>query len=658
MPDDFVIKEEYGKALKQYEDQALQQATSQIAKTTENNETLFITFLNTLRDSAYKEYITIKNDESSDSESLLLESQLWSLLRHLVESEQEDFTISENSELNRVIYLKKWLESIHSAPLRPLNLKKFETNNGAHEKPDFEEANENSFFQYCFEILLTGDFEKAVKECVSVNNFPLAMIISGYKTVEIQQTQKLENILWRKTVSKLSDNTSLNKYERIIYKYLSGSVIFENEDELGELMSNSYSWECHLLFFLKALLDSFLEASSNNFSSVNITTELRSGLDLVFGTTSKHNNIQDIIAALILKTENEFFASAKDNLIKTFETEEITQFKTENYLLRVLTHVIIILDIFKSGIKDSEIKNLFLSTYISCLRLNKLHSFIPSYVLFLNGPQRLVTYANVLNDVTSVEDKEEQKILSLQLGLPYKDSLRKMAEDLFQNLTEDAIEEDVFLNNIITTNHKEIINCIDWLMVASLNNEAINLLIASIKFFLLNGSVGTFRLVVEKINFSQLIAICELDNKPFESSILNQLLELNNCFSILDEWHNMATNIKEVKNLSTFAGKQRNLAEKILHCILHFFKDVDVTEHVHFYKIKVLYVPYLVIQLHQALDFASDILCQKSLAEDALDLAAMVAHDEGETYKLFQLSNKVEEYIQIATKTYVKVYDK
>lgn len=658
MSHDFDIKQEYGTALKTYEDRALQQSSSPLTETTKNNKALFIAFLNTLRDSAYKQYINIKNNKLYDSESILLESQLWSLLRYLFESEQEDFAISENSELNRVIYLKKWLESINSAPLRPLNLKKFQTNKAADEKSEFEEANESSFFQYCFEILLTGDFEKAVKECVSVNNFSLAMIISGYKTVEIQQFQKLDNTLWRKTVSKLSDDTNLNKYERIIYKYLSGSVLYGNDDAMGELMANSYTWECHLLFFLKALIDDSLEATSNNFSPVNITTELRRGLDLVFETTGKHNNIQDMIAALILQAENEFFASAKNNLIKTFETEEITQFKTENYLLRVLTHAIIILDIFNSGFKDLDIKNLFVSTYVSCLRLNKLHNLIPSYVLFLNGPQRLVTYANVLNDVTSVEDKEEQKILSLQLGLPYKDSLRKMAEDLFQNLTDDAIDEDVSLNNITTTNHKEIINCIDWLMVAGLNNEAVNLLIASIKFFLLNGSVGTFKLVVEKINFSQLIAICELDDKPFESSILNQLLELNNCFSILDEWQTTIANIEKVKNLSTFAEKQKNLVEKILHCILNFFKDADATEHVHLYKIKVLYVPYLVIQLHQALDFASDILCQKSLAEDALDLAAMVAHDEGETYKLFQLSNKVEEYIQLATKTYIKVYDK
>ncbi|KAL6929931.1 hypothetical protein ACO0SA_001337 [Hanseniaspora valbyensis] len=652
----FII-EEYGKALKKYEDKALQQSNSSLSEVKGNNEEFFSEFLIALRDIAYKYFLTVKDTNSYESESALLESQLWSLLAYLIESEQSDAKIEKNDKLNRLQYLKKWLESIISKPLRPLNLSKFSTNKTAFDKSVLEKSNESLFFQYCFELLLTGDFGNAIKECVSVNNFSLAMIISGYK---VDETSNADNTLWRKTVKQLGDNTTLDTYERIIYKYLSGTVFDENDGDLVELIKKHYGWECHLLFYIKSIIDNEFESISSKFPQINIDLELTKALNLVFGQENTHHNIKDIMASLILDTENELFVSAKENLIKTFESDDITQFKTEKYLLRLLAHISIIIEIAKPGFIDQQSKNLFLSTYISSLRLSKLHSLIPSYIIFLNGAQRLVTYSNVLNDIVSVEDKEEQKLAALRLGLPYKDSLRRMAEDLFDQLNNDEInnQEIVSMNNTVTPTQKEMINCIDWLTIASLNNEAIDLLLAFFKNVLINGSIGAFRLIIEKVNISKLIAICQLDNRESDSIIINELLELNDCFKLLEEWHTMAKNINEVKNISIFAEKQKKLTEKLMHCVLNFFKDVTEDQNIHLYQIKVLYVPFFIIQLHKALDFASDVLGQKSLAEDALDLATIVAHEEKETYKLFQLSNKLEEYVRLATKTYIKLQDK
>ncbi|XBW35124.1 hypothetical protein QEN19_000687 [Hanseniaspora menglaensis] len=652
------INEEFGKALNIYETKALQQSETEISN--KSNEYFFKEFLSSLRDVSLEISNSLRHTDSELSKSAFLESSLWELIIHLTEFNQSIFNINENKDLKLVFHLKNWLENIIPQPVRPLNISKFATNNSTFGKTEEEKINETTFYQFCFELLMTGEFGKAIEECVSANNLQLAMIISGYKIDFNDQTGQNENISWRKALKKLSHDKELCNYEKLIYKYLSGSSLTEPDDTLEIFFKNNYSWEYQLLFSSKVIIDNEFETVSNKFSPIDIKFELKKALDLVFGQEIEMQNIKDIMASLILNTENELLSSAKEALIKTFETDANTQFKSEKYLLRVIAHVCIAIDISKPKTVDLEIKNLFLSTYVSSLRLNKLYSIIPSYVMFLNGTQRLITYSNVLNDVLTPQDKEEQKLLAVKLGLPYKDALRKMADDLFKKLSKDDSEKQgvTFMNNAITFIQKEIINGIDWLMIAGLNNEAIGLLLASIKNFLINGSVGAFRLLIEKTNISQIIAICQLDDKEFESSVLYELLKLDDCFSALEKWHAIVKNTNGNLNIAVFADTHRALAEKLMYCVLNFFKDIDESKDIHFYQVKVLYVPYFVIQLHKALDFAADVLGKKSLAEDALDLVAIVAHDEQETYKLLQLSNRLEEYVCLVTKTYIKVQGK
>ena len=231
-----------------------------------NNEDYYLFFVDFLKNlyetslNELKESNSI-NDRSSD---LFLETQLWSLFYHLINIEE-----SLVPELDRLLNIRTWLESMMEKPQRPA-------------QSSFE--SKDMFFKYLFDLVLSGQHDLAIKEALSAKNFNLAMILNGFKTIETSRDQVADG-LWKNSIKVMSENDSLCPYERILYIYISSSSLTLLDDSLKNIV-DSFDWSTKLLFHVKAIIDEYVEFKSKDFDFFDIRGKFDNALNDVFTPTA------------------------------------------------------------------------------------------------------------------------------------------------------------------------------------------------------------------------------------------------------------------------------------------------------------------------------------------------------------------------------------
>lgn len=265
--------------------------------------------------------------------------------------------------------------------------------------------------------------------------------------------------------------------------------------------------------------------------------------------------------------------------------------------------------------------------------------------------------------IDSTDDKKKQKIAAEALGLPFKSFLMKMSTDLFadmkaKDLEKSEIVKSQSMNDDITDEQNEIINCIDYLIVADYYERAIDLLLSSIKLFLIKKSVGAFVVLMDKIDLDKIITVCELNDKTEESQVLQDFAKLKICLVLLKEWNVYVKDLEQSNDIVEFTNKEQLLTVKLTQCAMESFDFVNSEDDSKaLFLVKCIYVPYLFIQIHKILEFSSELLGQPSLAQDALDLAKIVTDKTKQYHYLFNSSHTLELYVEMVTKTYIKVLD-
>jgi nuclear pore complex protein Nup107 len=607
----------------------------------------FVDFLKNLIESSQQE---LKNSISSADKNsdLFLETQLWNLFYHLINT---DTTLV--SELDRILNIRTWLESMMEKPKRPA-------------QSIFE--SKNMFFKYLFELVISGQYDLAIKEALSAKNYNLAMILNGFKAIEISEDSVADG-LWKNSVKVMGDDTKLSAYERVLYKYISGSSLTLLDEPLQEIV-NSFDWSIKLLFHVKSIIDDYVEAKTKNFASFGVKEKLENSLYDVFSSEEIKNPIKDIIYSLISNKLDILLVSFEEELQDSLNDKKTSFFYGNEYLLRIMAQLCIISSTIDRDVINKDIKDTFISVYIKSLIVDAKETSQPeilnsiyAYIYYLEPDNQLEIYSEFLKYIDSTADKKKQKIAAEALGLPFKSFLMKMSTDLFadmkaKDLEKSEIVKSQSMNDDITDEQNEIINCIDYLIVADYYERAIDLLLSSIKLFLIKKSVGAFVVLMDKIDLDKIITVCELNDKTEESQVLQDFAKLKICLVLLKEWNVYVKDLEQSNDIVEFTNKEQLLTVKLTQCAMESFDFVNSEDdNKALFLVKCIYVPYLFIQIHKILEFSSELLGQPSLAQDALDLAKIVTDKTKQYHYLFNSSHTLELYVEMVTKTYIKVLD-
>nr|4XMM_F Chain F, Nucleoporin NUP84 [Saccharomyces cerevisiae S288C] len=308
----------------------------------------------------------------------------------------------------------KWLNSITSGGLKSCDLDfPLRENTNVLDVKDKEE--DHIFFKYIYELILAGAIDEALEEAKLSDNISICMILCGIQeylnpVIDTQIANEFntqqgikKHSLWRRTVYSLSQQAGLDPYERAIYSYLSGAI--PNQEVL------QYSdWESDLHIHLNQILQTEIEnylLENNQVGTDELILPLPSHAltvqEVLNRVASRHPSesehpIRVLMASVILDSLPSVIHSSVEMLLDVVKgTEASNDIIDKPYLLRIVTHLAICLDIINPGSVEEVDKSKLITTYISLLKLQGLYENIPIYATFLNESDCLEACSFILS---------------------------------------------------------------------------------------------------------------------------------------------------------------------------------------------------------------------------------------------------------------------
>ena len=576
----------------------------------------------------------------------------------------------------------KWTNTLISGGLKSCDLD-YPLRDIAAEIDPTDKTEDHIFYKYIFELLLAGNYEQIFEECKLSDNITLNMIICGIQEYvdpnvdrqvrnefNIQQGIK-KHSLWRRAVYSLSKNDSLDIYERAIYSYLAGDI--PNMQVLETL-----TWDTEILLHLNQILN--IEIENYLLEKGKVTKEelilalpsdtmsLQSILNLL---STKHvseseHPIRVLMGAVILNTLSSVLHSSVSMLMDIVSgNENDNDLFNEPYLLRIVTHISIFLDIISPGsISESDKMNL-ITAYISILRFHGLYDLIPIYVSFLESENILDSYSFILSTLEGKVVRDKQIQLCNFLKLPIANVLKRTTQRVFfETENEYSPIGDITVTYEITDVDRHLIHAVEWLLEGRLHEDAVDSAIALARRFLINGKVKSLELFIDRNSIDDLLKNFQLENltnSTFDSTQnvsikeLQQYQYLIDIFKQYSEWEKTVRLLNSESNIPSLIEKFQVYSESTYNLIKTFL--VELTEdgkhqdHDVLYEIRALYTPYLIIELHKGLVEASTLLKIPKFIKQALGFTNLVADENDKIYLLFQSGGKLKEYLQLVAHT-------
>lgn len=591
---------------------------------------------------------------------------------------QENIKIQDKPEK---VPVHKWSHTFINGDLNSADLDYPLRDNNVtiHEEDKFTD---HIFFKYIYELLLSGNFEKVYEECKLSDNITLAMVISGMQEylnpkIDTQFSNEFtsqqgikKHALWRRTVHELAKTTELDPYERAIYYYISGTLPDEG------LVEGS-TWESDLLLNLNQILQINVEnyllqkgkidkaelistLSSTSPSLVSILNDASTR----YPRESSHP-IRILIGSIILNTIDTLVHSSVKMLLDIMKGNETSnEILDEPYLLRIVTHLTIILDIIIPGKVDNSDKVKLITAYISILKLNKLYGCIPIYIKFLNDNDALETYSFILSTISESTDRKEQLELMDYLRLPTANILRRTTQRVFVESESMYIPKgNIVVSSKISGIDKYTIHAVEWLINGKLSNDAVKSIIVMGRRFLLNGRIKSLQYFFDNNNIDVVMNSYKLENLANDDIIaddiqIKEILEyqsLVKSYEMYEEWQKAIKQLNSESNIPTLIEKFQEYTDNTLELIKTFFveltADASTPDYMVLYEIRALYIPYFLIELHKGLVEAARLLKIPTFLKNALDFTSLVANETDSLYLLFQSSGKLKEYLQLIAHT-------
>ncbi|CAK7903491.1 nucleoporin Nup84p [[Candida] anglica] len=459
-------------------------------------------------------------------------------------------------------------------------------NNQQSLHPDDESADSQNF-QLIYRLVLSNQIDDAVEVANNTGNFTLSLILLGavHNYVDpvvdqqafaqgeeegmiLEQDEELLNndapsgqkhkYLWRQTVYKLSQQTNINTYERLIYSYLCGGDVDAN---IKEAKGN---WEEILLVYLNQLyvhkMGEFIisnlekEGISNKETlAVSIPSPQNDGVDDILNVIQRNSNsiaseesrhpFRLICGGIMV----EQVSTLLHNIIKQLSVEQ-----QNSYIIRVVTHLSIFSLIIggEDVIKSKDITKV-ISLYIAYLSTIKKEELIPSYLAYIpNESDARECYSLFLSSLTDPKERAKQIEISRQFFEPLGNEVGDVEMDIgvddstsstsgdYEGKMVNVLRRTVERVMVETASHYapntsgistdeevdeidfKLYRAVEWFYENKMYEDAISATITIIRRFLLCGKLNALKQFGKEKNFKQLIKDYDFDvnTKMFSSS--------------------------------------------------------------------------------------------------------------------------------------------
>ena len=549
-----------------------------------------------------------------------------------------------------------------------------------------DKKQDHAFYKYIYELLIVGDIQKVLDECRRSNNITLAMIFCGSQQyynpvidgersdgVTVQQGTK-HHSAWKRLVYNLSQQPELDVYERAIYSFLSGHApdasVLEESDWDSELL-------IHLNEILQSNIDIYVEANGHekNDDILLFPRTKPHSLEKALNIVSAHHPkesvhpIRVLTGAAMLDTLASVIHSSVDMLLDIVNgKEQSNEFSDEPYLLRILVHLIIVLDIIQPGHISKQDKVKLITAYISVLKFYGYYDSIPIYTKFLDDRDALNAYSFILSTIQDPALRDKQLELIDFLRLPRADILRRVVQRVFEE-TEPAYvpEKKIAITYDISDVDRHLMFSVEWLLKGQLYSDSLLSFIAMARRLLINGKIGSLEYFMGRNSMLDIIKAYKLDTVGSAATNTDELelaLEIKevveyklliDLFNEYKEWRKAIRQLNSESNIPSLIEKFQtysvNAVELVKSFLVQLINGQESNDSQILYEIRVSYVPYLIIELHKGLVEAAKLLKIPTFIEDALNYTNLVANETDKIYLLFQASGRLEEYLQLVAHT-------
>ncbi|CAI5759507.1 unnamed protein product [Candida verbasci] len=455
-------------------------------------------------------------------------------------------------------------------------------------------------FARIYKLILRGKLQEAIDYSNNTGNFALALILVGaaqnYMDPSLEKNHGMKHkLLWKETVYKLSQQSGLNYYEKLIYNYLSGGDISEN------LKFSNDSWEESLLLYCTQLLSYKLDFIYKNNESLSISlpkpqvSNIDEILNLLQNNVS-HESLHPtriITGAILIDKVNE--------LLNFDFNEQIN----EN-ILRILVHLSIFLAILFPFKISSHLTNI-LTLYITKLSEDNKSELIPIYLSFIpNEKDAREAYSIILSSITNKEERIKHLEISKKLNKLIDDNddmiienndkminvLRRTVERVMNETEEyykpkEEIRLQDELNESIDPIDYKLSRAVDWFFENQMHSDSIKASIILIRRFLIMGKLTSLKHFVSDKNFNQLIIDYnvealnhELDDQVTED-MKSELLDYSlftEGLKLIYDWKSFKINGDSYNSSSvekSLEKTEKNLKNLIFTWLIDLSKNVD-----------------------------------------------------------------------------------
>ncbi|QLQ77997.1 hypothetical protein HG537_0A02440 [Torulaspora globosa] len=610
--------------------------------------------------------------------------------------------LHENRQLYQIWLIMVWIQTNMTPPSRPSGLPTTKWSNtlisGGLKSCDLDyplrndqvqldpkdKEEDSIFFKYIYELLIAGKIEEALEECKLSDNLTISMILCGMQVyvdprIDTQVSDDFESrqgikkhALWRRTVYSLAKDPKLNQYERAIYCFLAGDIPPEG-------ITDKAGWDSGLLLYLNQILQIEVENYLKNQNKISKdelilpmpshALDLQNVLNLLssrYPAESEHP-IRVLMGGIILDTLQSVLHSAVKLLLEMIQGQTTENDMADKpYLLRIVTHMSIVLDLVNPGIISPRDKSKLITAYLSIMKLHNLYEVIPVYISFLQTEDVIEAYSFILSTLEDQQVRAEQLEISNFLRLPTSNILRKTAERVFAETEPDYTPKDeITVTYEIASVDKHLIFSVEWLLQGRLYIDAVDSVIALSRRFLINGKIKSLEYFMSRNSLDDLLKNYKLDmlsrrrgNDDNDDVKVKEIQEYQRLIAELkkfEEWRKTVSQLNSESNVPSLIERFQEYSKGTFELIRSFFVELyeqeDHPDRNIYFEIRSLYTPYLIIELHKELVEAALLLKIPTFIREALKFVNLVANETDKIYLLFQSSGKLQEYLKLVAQT-------
>ncbi|KAK9366379.1 nuclear pore protein 84/107 [Lipomyces kononenkoae] len=549
---------------------------------------------------------------------------------------------------------------------------------------------ERALFRHVFGLLQSGDYEAAQQVCEATGNYTITAAMNGmveYRDpvidgVVLNPEETIargtkRKALWRRMCLRLTRAPQADKYERAIYGLLCG--------DLDSVLAVSESWEAQLLAYVQHLAATEIETYLRSNDRLNLATG-----ELLGFPQSQACTIGDILNALskspspIVRAQSEhplrhiqggiitnvvakIMQDARNKMERVRDEIEESNILMDNaYLLRFLAHLALFLKSIgvDAGAEDDAVA--ILKFYVEDLVICDKGHLAPLYVSQLPEEAAIEAYSFLLADISDPKKRAEQFALADKFDLDILNSLRRTIQRVFDE-HENEYPEIESHKELDFTNEspadRQLSNSLLWFVDAKMWDDVVDSANALYLRLLLSGKIKsaqnlhaqlTNSLLYDVLNdFEEQVdySMTEIEEGHFPGTRsraeFRQYEALIGGIGLISMWDDVYAE-KVVDGDRAWRFKAKEVIDRVKPALVDLIcgwmtGDVEEDKVDVIHRLRVLYIPYLLLELHRVLQQGRAV--HSRYPKDALEIVNLVASEELDIYKLLREDGRLEEYL-------------